>query len=53
MENNEIERLKKELEKERMKNVELSSRIVELEDEKDEIKDNLNFFLSASHSVVV
>lgn len=41
MENNEIERLKKELEKERMKNVELSSRIVELEDEKDEIKDNL------------
>ena len=41
MDNNEIEKLKKELEEEKIKNMELSGRIVELEDEKDEIKDNL------------
>lgn len=42
MGNSEIEKLKEELEKEKLKNMELSSRITELEDEKEEIEDSLS-----------
>ena len=42
MDNNEIEKLKKELEEEKKKNVELQGRIFELDDEKREISENLS-----------
>ena len=42
MGNSEIEKLKEELDKEKLKNMELSSRITELEDEKEEIEDSLS-----------
>ena len=42
MENEEIIRLKKELEEAKQKNIELSGRILELEDGKKEAEDNLS-----------
>ena len=42
MENTELEKLKKDLEEARQKNMELSSRVIELEDENSEIREDIN-----------